>query len=466
MRQAVKKFLIFIGACFLIYAGYLIYLVIVQGPALSIHGANPRPWIIESNVVRGGIYARNGEKIVESVVEGDTVNRKYYYPQQYAHLTGYHSRLLGKTGLESAYDDELLGIKGNTKRNLEARWGINRTEGDDIYLTIDHDLQMKAWELLSSYKGAVVVLDPRNGEILAMVSSPSFDPNENNLDENWDQLREDDEHPLLSRSCQGLYPPGSIMKIVTAAVGLGKFPQLGSEYFDCQGQLTIEGRVLPDLRAHGSVNLKSALAKSCNSYFANLGLEIGSEDYTSGLQDFGWGEKISFELPTAKIPLEQESLQTANGLAESAMGQGEILVSPLFMAMVTGAIGNNGVMMNPCLVKEIRSPDDKVVQKQDPKFLRVVAEPEVAEQVQECMLSVVQPGGTGTAASLPGIEVVGKTGSAENPAGQTHAWFVASAPAHLPEVAVSVIIENGGQGGKVAAPIARELIKLALSREG
>jgi peptidoglycan glycosyltransferase len=134
--------------------------------------------------------------------------------------------------------------------------------------------------------------------------------------------------------------------------------------------------------------------------------------------------------------------------------------------MVTGAIGNKGVMMNPCLVKEIHSPEGKVLWEQDPRFLRVVAEPEIAGQVQEGMLSVVQPGGTGTAASLPGIEVVGKTGSAENPAGRTHAWFVASAPAHLPEVAVSVIIEHGGQGGSAAAPIAREIIKLALSGEG
>ena len=123
-----------------------------------------------------------------------------------------------------------------------------------------------------------------------MVSSPSFDPNKNNLDENWDQLRQDDDHPLLSRSCQGLYPPGSIMKIVTAAVGLGKFPQLGNEYYDCQGQLTIEGRVLPDLRVHGRVDLEKALAKSCNSYFANLGLEIVVRPY--GLLDFGWEKEF------------------------------------------------------------------------------------------------------------------------------------------------------------------------------
>ncbi|MEG3068512.1 MAG: penicillin-binding transpeptidase domain-containing protein [Syntrophaceticus schinkii] len=466
MQDTVKKFLIFVTACFLIYSGYLIHLVLVRGPALSKHGANPRPWIIENRVVRGGIYARNGEKIAESIIEGDNINRKYYYPQQYAHLTGYHSRRLGKTGLERAYDEELLGQKGYAQRNLEARFGIDRTEGEDIYLTIDHKLQMKAWELLSPYKGAAVVTDPRNGEILAMVSSPSFDPNINTLEKNWDQLRQDNGQPLFDRSSQGLYPPGSTMKIVTAAIGLDKFPQLENEHFDCQGAITIQGRVLHDLRAHGRVDLKRALAISCNSYFANLGMEIGSEDFSSGLKSFGWGEKFSFDLPIKSIPLNQDGLQSLNGLAESAMGQGEILVSPLFMALITGSIGNQGVMMNPYLVKDIRSPEGKVVWKQEQRFLRDVATPETAWRVQEGMMAVVKPGGTGTAASLPGIDVAGKTGSAENPSGRTHAWFVASAPAEQPRVAVSVIVEHGGQGGTTAAPIAKELLRLALLQEG
>jgi ABC-type sugar transport system substrate-binding protein len=254
-----------------------------------------------------------------------------------------------------------------------------------------------------------VVLDPRNGEILAMVSSPSFDPNINTLEKNWDQLRQDNGQPLFDRSSQGLYPPGSTMKIVTAAIGLDKFPQLENEHFDCQGAITIQGRVLHDLRAHGRVDLKRALAISCNSYFANLGMEIGSEDFSSGLKSFGWGEKFSFDLPIKSIPLNQDGLQSLNGLAESAMGQGEILVSPLFMALITGSIGNQGVMMNPYLVKDIRSPEGKVVWKQEQRFLRDVATPETAWRVQEGMMAVVKPGGTGTAASLPGIDVAGAT---------------------------------------------------------
>ena len=465
MRNTVQKFLAFITICFLIYGGYLIYLGLVRGPALSKHGANPRPWIIENRVLRGGIFARDGEKIAESTQEGDKTKRKYQYPQQYAHLTGYNSRILGKTGLEEAYNKELLGLEGHSQKSLEARWGLKRIQGDNIYLTIDHKLQMKAWELLSPYdKASAVVIDPRNGEILAMVSTPSFNPNDDSLKNNWAQLREDPLRPLVNRSTQGLYPPGSVMKIVSAAVGLRKSPQLESERYNCQGEITIQGRVLKDLCAHGTVDLRRALMVSCNSYFANLGLEIGADDYTRGLETFGWGEKVPFDLPTEKIPLPRDSLQSANGLAESSMGQGEILVSPLFMTLVAGSLGNKGVMMNPYLVREVRSPDGNLVRKQDQRPLRVVATPEIAWQVQEGMVGVVQQG-TGTAASLKGVEVAGKTGSAENPAGPTHAWFVAFAPAQQPRAAVSVIVENGGQGGRVAAPIARELLRIALSRE-
>ncbi|HHW29065.1 MAG TPA: hypothetical protein GXX21_05900 [Syntrophomonadaceae bacterium] len=465
MRNTVKKFFIFITVCFLIYAGYLIYLVLVRGPALSKHAANPRQWIIENRIVRGGILTRDGEKIAGTIIEGDKNKRKYYYPQQYAHLTGYHSQILGKSGLERAYDEELLGLKGHTLRYLEARWGLAKTEGDSLYLTIDHQLQMKAYELMSAYRGAAVVLDPRTGEILAMVSTPSYDPNNDSLEKSWDKLRDNASRPLWNRAIQGLYPPGSTMKIVTAAVGLKKYPQLQDVTFNCQGQLTIEGRVLRDLRAHGSVNLKRALAVSCNSYFADLGMRIGSEDFTRGLEAFGWGAELPFDLPAADIPLDRESLQNKNGLAEASMGQGKIQVSPLFMAMVAGSLGNGGVMMTPYLVKEIRSAEGDLVWQREPQPLRTVASSEVAWQVQEAMVQVVRPGGTGTAASLSGITVAGKTGSAENPAGNPHAWFVAFAPAEHPEAAVCVVVENGGQGGRTAAPIARELLRLALTRE-
>lgn len=463
MNNCIKKFMVFIAGCFLIYAGYIIYITVFKGPDLNRHSANPRPWVIENRVIRGGIYARGGEKLAESRSDGNQLQRRYLYPRVYSYLIGYGSRRLGKTGLEEVYDDQLLGLKGSLRKGLEVRWGLRKQCGNDLYLTIDHQLQERAWELLSPYTGAAVVLDPRSGEILAMVSTPGFDPNPDSLEKNWEQIRSDPQHPLLSRATQGLYPPGSIMKIVTAALGVQEFPQLAEETYNCSGEITVKGRVLKDLRVHGDVDLNRALAVSCNSYFATLGLRLGADDFTSGLEAFGWGEEIPFDLPVKGIPLPRASLQEDNGLAEAAMGQGEIVVTPLFMALVAGALGENGVMMKPYLVQEIRSPEGKVIKRQQPQLLRTVTSPEVASMVQEAMIRVVEQG-TGSAAYIPGVEVAGKTGSAENPAGSPHAWFVSFAPARQPSVAVSVIVEHGGQGGRVAAPIARELMELALLR--
>lgn len=463
MSDSIKKIMIVIAICFLIYGGYMVFITLIQGPSLNSHNANPRPWIVENRVVRGGIFARDGEKLAESVPDGEHLRRRYLYPQAYSHLIGYVSRTLGKTGLEAAYDEELLGLRGSFRQALEVRWGLRPHQGNDIYLTIDHRLQERAWELLAPYSGAAVALDPRSGEVLAMVSTPGFNSNPDYLEKQWEAIKNDARRPLLNRATQGLYPPGSTMKIVTAALGLKKYPQLDEVIYNCRGEITIQGRVLKDLRAHGSVALNDALAVSCNSYFAELGLRLGTDDFIRGLESFGWGKKIPFDIPTTTIPLPRSTLQSPNGLAEAAIGQGGIAVSPLFMALVAGSLGHNGIMMRPYLVQKIRSPDGKVLWSQKPSLLRVTASAEVALAVQEGMLEVVKHG-TGSAAAIPGIEVAGKTGSAENPAGSPHAWFVAFAPAYRPSVAVCVVVEHGGQGGRVAAPIARELITLALSQ--
>ncbi len=463
MQKSIKGFRFFIIGCFVLYAIYLVYFVIWRGPVLNRESANPRPWILENRIQRGGIFARGGEKIAESIAVGEHFFRKYYFGRIYAHITGYESRRLGKTGLESSYDSQLLGLKGSLKKSLEVRWGVKGIRGNDLYLTIDHQLQLKAWDLLSPYTGAAVVLNPKTGEILALVSSPSFDPDPLYLEKNWETVKREPGHPLVNRATVGLYPPGSTLKIVTAAIGLKKFPGIESYVYDCSGEIKIRGRILKDLRAHGLVNLKRALAVSCNSYFANLGLRVGAEDFASGLAAFGWGKDYSLDVPAEPIPFPKDSFAKLEGLAEAAIGQGKIVVSPLFMAMVAGTIGNGGVMMKPYLVREIRSHEGSVIWKGQPQVLRVAVSSDIAAKVRDAMIEVVKSG-TGVAAALPGIEVAGKTGSAENPTGEPHAWFVAFAPARDPRVAVSVIIEHGGQGGRAAAPIARELMRMALAR--
>ncbi len=461
MRDTMNRCRYFIAGCFLLLSLYLMYIVIVRGDSLSRSSANPRPWMIESRVLRGGIYARQGETLADTA--GGV--RSYPFGAVYANIIGYSSRRLGKSGLEKTYDSELLGLKGSLMESLKVRWGMKGLRGNDLYLTIDNNLQQRAAALLSPYTGAAVALNPQTGEILALASSPSFDPNLKALEGQWDTTRTDPRRPLLDRATQGLYPPGSTMKIITASLGLNKFPGLAGETYDCKGEITVQGRVLKDLRVHGEVNLKSALAVSCNSYFATLGLRLGAKDFTGGLAAFGWGDPLNLDLPLSQIPFDQKSFQDPNGLAEAAIGQGKILVNPLYMAMVAGAIGNGGTMMQPYLMQEIRDPGRGVLWSARPQALRKVISPQIAAQVKDDMVGVVNSG-TGTAAYIPGLDVAGKTGSAENPGGDPHAWFVAFAPANDPKVAVCVLIEHGGEGGQVAAPIARELIQLALTQGG
>ena len=254
------------------------------------------------------------------------------------------------------------------------------------------------------------------------------------------------------------------MKIVTASIGLAQDPGLPKETWDCTGEITIQGRVLHCWGVHGLVDLNSALAVSCDTYFAHLGLNIGTEAFTKGLESFGWGDPLNFDLPVSQVPLYQTSLEDPNGLADSAIGQGRILATPLYMALVDGAIGNGGVMMQPYLVQQIRDPDSGVDWTAKPKILRRVTSPQVAAQVTQAMVGVVDSG-TGTVANIPGLEVAGKTGSAENPGGAAHSWFVAFAPASNPQVAVCVLVEHGGEGSQVAGPIARQLIQLALTTD-
>ncbi len=204
---------------------------------------------------------------------GSAPKRLYPYGPVFAQLIGYSSVQFGKAGLEKAYDEELNGLRGSWMQSLEVRWGETGLHGNNLYLTVDPVLQQRAMELLSPYKGAAVVLNPQTGAVLALASNPSFDPNL--VETQWDAIRNDPGQPLFDRAIQGLYPPGSTMKIVTASLGLSKFPGLGDESYDCTGQITVQGSVLRCPEVHGIVDLSSALAVSCNCYFRDSGAAPG-----------------------------------------------------------------------------------------------------------------------------------------------------------------------------------------------
>ncbi|MDH7572109.1 MAG: penicillin-binding transpeptidase domain-containing protein [Clostridia bacterium] len=434
---------------------YLGYFYLARAPELAAHPLNPRRELEARTVNRGGILDRNGEMLAQS--RGN--ERVYPLGPAAAHVIGYISHRHGKTGVEQAAEEWLAGKTGtqgavNWLRRLIGRAG----EGYDVVLTLDAGLQRRAAELLAARRGAVIVTNPATGEVLALVSTPGFDPGR--IDEEWAELGRRPDAPLLNRALNGLYPPGSVAKILTCALAVEKDPASAGKHYYCPGFLVVEGRRLNCWSAHGEIDLSRALAQSCNVACAQLALELGGEAFRGACPGWGFNAEWAFDLPVTRSRFPEREL-TGNALAEAGIGQGPVLVTPFHVAMITAAIANGGVLEPPRLVAARRDPGGELIPVAACGEERRMFIPSVADYLRRALTVTVKEG-TGQRARLKGIEVAGKTGSAENPHGPAHAWFTGFAPAGAPRVAVTVLVENGGSGGEVAAPIAGELLAAAL----
>ncbi len=473
MKTNIRRLSYLILGSFVLLGFYIGYVNVFLGPVLATDPHNRRLAVYESKVHRGTIYDRRGTVLAQT----DGGRRIYPLGQDAAQVVGFISQRYGRVGLESAYDRYLLGMTEKDKIEVIMDRLLGRPRvGNDVVVTLDARLQQLAMQLLGKRQGAVVALDPRNGAILVLASSPSFNPNtidhpagrssSGKVLTRYDLLQQDKGAPLLNRATQGAYPPGSTFKLITAAGALTTNPEVAKRIFNCQGSLIIDGFRLTDTAAHGSVDFNRALAVSCNTTFARLGLEVGAERFYRTARAFGltgdpWTgnpPEVAYRPGTLTLPEKMNKPQ----LASSAIGQGEVLVNPLQMALVAAAIANNGVIMRPHLLARVQDPREGVLLQTVPRPWLTAVSPEVAGIIKEAMVAVVREG-TGKEAALPDITVAGKTGSAQNPKGDTHAWFVGFAPAERPSVVVVVIIENGGAGGAVAAPVAREMIRAVLT---
>ncbi|MDT3698220.1 MAG: penicillin-binding transpeptidase domain-containing protein [Thermincola sp.] len=464
MNRNMVKIAGLVFAAFLVIIGYQTYLQVFHAGYLLNHPRNRRLQLLEEAVERGRILDRNSQILAETVSGPKGRFRQYPYGPVTSGITGYISGRYGRWGLEAAYNPILLGFDRDLAE--DDFWAVQRVgknkKGNDIILSIDVNLQREAYRLLGDRRGAVVALEPSTGRILAMVSKPGFDPAK--VDTGWESLINDPASPLLNRAAQGLYPPGSAFKVITVAGALNQNPDTAQRIFDAPGYITIEGRRIEDRQAIGRLNFAQALARSSNYVFATLGLEQGAENLLTTARNFGLGRPLPFDLAAEEGNLPQPAGMSKLELGESAIGQGRILVTPLSMAMVAAAIANEGVMMGPTLVDEVREPGGVRIKSTQPKQLRIAASPDIAKTLAAAMILTVNEG-TGTAAALPGVRVAGKTGSAQNPHGQTHAWFIGFAPAENPLVAVGVIVENAGAGGREAAPIAGDIIKKVIGQK-
>lgn len=465
MNKEFKRMIrVFTVVCIL-FVGLIVYLSCFQvftAPAIKSNSYNKRLWIDEENILRGMIIDRNGKILVYSEKTEESSTRHYNYGSLYGHIIGYSYREYGKAGLEASYNNELLNLKENTTLNELKKIIEPNSEGNTLKLTIDHGIQEKANSLLKGKKGSIVVMNPKTGDIYAMVSQPNFNPS--TLREDWKTIVEDPDSPFLNRATNGLYAPGSTFKVITAVASL-ESSNIDRNY-KCTGSTKIDGYILKDYggKAHGNLNLEEALVKSCNSYFANMGLQVGKEKMGEVSEKFMLNKSVPFDLPVSKsISPYRENIGKTD-IAAASIGQGKVLVTPLNMAMVASAIANGGDMVKPILVKEIISPDGHVIKTNYTENISHVTDSFTANEVKNMMVEVVKRG-TGKGARIKNVKVAGKTGTAENASGKAHAWFIGFAPADNPKVAISVVLENeGSTGGKSAAPIARDLMLEVLNK--
>ncbi len=469
------------------------WLQVIRADDLAGDSRNRRQLLAEYDIRRGTITVGQGteQRAIASSIETDDqlrFLRVYSEPQTYAHITGFHSFVFGRSQLEQRYTDFLQGSSPEALfRNLgDALQGRER-QGDTVVTTIDPAVQEAAVAALGAQQGAVVAIDPRTGDVLAMVSSPTYDPNllsshdGNEIRTAWDALEADPANPRLNRAASETFAPGSTFKVITAAAALERGVQPDDTYADptfldlpqTSAQIGNFSQGRPCSNGQ-RITLQRALEVSCNTTFGQIGLDLGADALIQTAEAFGLNSDLEFDLPTAtsRIPKELDAPATA----QSAIGQRDVRVSPLQMALVAASIGNAGIMMNPRLVTEVQDFAGRTV-RQYPAAPRTIGDnatgqvisPSTAQALTQMMAGVVASG-SGTNASLPGITVAGKTGTAEQGEGEApDVWFIGFAPAEDPRVAVAVIVENGGDagesgtGGGVSAPIARTVMEAALA---
>ena len=388
--------------------------------------------------------------------------------------------IIGKAGLEKYYDNILRGEKGGKEVEVDALGQEVATllyqkpvPGEDLVLTIDKDLQLYGENLLFGKKGSIIISDPNNGEILALVNRPSFNPNifANGISSSgWQRLSSDADYPLTNRSVQGLYSPGSIFKVVTAIAALEEGVTDRKRKIYCSGSFELAGQVFTCWKetGHGSLSIVDAIAHSCNIYFYTLGKDLGIERFNKYMQKLGLGEKTGIDLPAEAIGIIPSSQWKAREVKEIwfpgdtinlSIGQGYLLLTPLQVHNLITTITTEGEIYKLHLVKKIISADNKTIKEIKPEiYKKVDFSPDTFQIIKEGLRQTILKG-TGWRANIKELAVAGKTGTAQNPQGETHAWFIGFAPYENPEVCITVFIENGGEGGEAAAPIARAMLE-------
>lgn len=482
VRHIMTVFLI----CFVGMIGYIAYFQVFKAPEIASDSGNVRLWAKRNEVLRGTIYDRDGNALTSSEkIDAISQKREYLYGELYAHALGYVDPAYGLTGLEASFDEELTKSNNlatdirslfkdfDIDKFIQARKDSEREKvGNSVITTLDTELQQIAYDALGSNRGAVVALNPKTGEIITMVSKPSFDPN--NLKPVMDAANDgsDKNSTLLNRALDGRYPPGSTFKTITLASTLEYLPEAVNRTFSDNGKINFEdGSTLPNFNGnvYGQINLKKAFQVSSNVVFGELAMELGNEKLKTTSEAFGFNKRITgvgIEMSKSQFP----TLETYEKgmIAQSGIGQSSILATPMQMALVASTVANNGAMMQPTLVSKVVDSEGHTVKTIDSKVLSQVMPAEDTEVIRDYMKNVID-NNLGRWPQFRGTNAGGKTGTAEynNPDGTPaipHGWFIGAAPMDDPQIAIAVIVENGESGSGDSAAIASQVIRAALQQ--
>ena len=436
--------------------GYLIYFDQVKSEDFINSPYNTRQDSFSDRVVRGKIVSSDGQVLAQTnVYEDGTEERTYPYSNIFAHVVGYDTN--GKSGLESEANFQLLTSHEFFLNQLKNEFKNQKNTGDTVITTLNADLQTTAYNALGDRRGAVVAIEPSTGKILVELSKPDFDPN--TIADNWDTLVNDESNSsLLNRATNGAYPPGSTFKVVTALDYFRTKGTLEGFSYLCEGSITKEDHTIRCYggTVHGQEDFYSAFANSCNSAFAEIGDMLGGSSLKETAEDLLFNKS----LPLTSYKKSTFTLTGKSSVAEvmqTAIGQGNTLVSPMHMALITSAIANDGVLMKPTMIdKIVNNSGDTVRETEKTEYKRLMTRNE-ANILGKLMKNVVE-NGTASALNGRGYTVAGKTGSAEfDENGSSHSWFVGYSNVDDPDIAIAVIVENGGTGSEAAVPIAADV---------
>ena len=489
MHRQIRRMGIGLVIAFVLLFAQLNYVQFFAAGDIASNRSNPRALIREYSIKRGDILSLDGKKLATSVATKDRLKYRRTYPMGdlFGHITGYYSINYGPSRIESSFNDQLLGDSGVVSiQDIEDRFTDSEEQGNRVRLTIDTRLQQAARTALGGERGAVVAIDPGTGEVRALWSNPSFNPeplashSAREQKRYWESLDPTSTTgPLVNIATTRGYPPGSTFKVVTTAAALESGEYTPNSRFPDPDKLelpltddTLTNFTNSACTGTGSITLFEALRISCDTTFGKIGLEIPDEVHSTA-EAFGFNQEVPFDIRGEVSSYPEIPEDRAPEWAKAAIGQQDVVATPMQMALVAAGVANDGEILRPRLGREVIDPAGGIVDRFQPEVFSEAMSPQTAQEVTEMMVAAVESG-TGTAARIPGVEVAGKTGTAQTVEGQNpHTWFITFAPADDPQIAVAVIVEHGGSfgseatGGAVAAPIARQVLLAhqQLSRE-